>query len=744
MSFILKKVELNNIRIHEHFIFEPMETGVTAISGDNGAGKSTIVDSLAWCLFGIRVNNIKNKHFIREGVNPRTSPVNVKVTLLSGGIEYVVERKLIHESGSAECNVWGKIDGEEELTHIAGPAVSHVESFIRQTLNMDDKGFLTSVLIQQKQVDQIVSASPRERGEVIEKLTGIASITHAISMTNEENRTLSKAALLLQAGNLDEAEDLVNTQESLCEDLTESVKVIKVEYDNELKLFNLAKETLAQDKIKLTKSLALQSQIDTLSSRNSLLKEQSDDDLAYIEKYKKEFGTIAIVDLAQLKTERTKLRSNSRELRDMCNKLESQINIHSKLILDSVDLTEDEYIKMKADKESELSSINDELDESVSRRHEIVAEYKQLDLSLDDLACEDTTCPTCRGEIKDPKQLINDINENVKQLKADAKTFKTRIDEIQVNKVNCEQSLHNLTKEWRKILASNEAKVNKDKLEEEYKEIHAQLTIADEDLAMFEKDYDNHVKTQANKSALDSAKVRSLSAVEQIGKNNVKISQLKDELSRIDSITQAAFDTKERQVNRLMVSVTNLSSRGKETLAKMNLAKERLGDYKENLVRVQETLDKHNEIAERIKVLTSTATLLAEFKKSRIEYSIPTLEFYASDILSKFTGGKFIKLSLDEKFNTTVTTSDEVVRPIAQLSGGELSSAAIALRLGIALLLNSSEQSALIFDEVLVSMDEDRARQIMETISSITNCQVIFIAHNTDINSIADKVVEVK
>ena len=56
-------------------------------------------------------------------------------------------------------------------------------------------------------------------------------------------------------------------------------------------------------------------------------------------------------------------------------------------------------------------------------------------------------------------------------------------------------------------------------------------------------------------------------------------------------------------------------------------------------------------------------------------------------------------------------------------------------------MLLGRDKNVLILDEVLVSMDEDRSRQIMETISSMTNSQIIFIAHNSDINSIADKTV---
>lgn len=59
------------------------------------------------------------------------------------------------------------------------------------------------------------------------------------------------------------------------------------------------------------------------------------------------------------------------------------------------------------------------------------------------------------------------------------------------------------------------------------------------------------------------------------------------------------------------------------------------------------------------------------------------------------------------------------------------------------MLLNGAGRNVIIFDEVLVSMDEVRARKIMETISEITNSQIIFIAHNSDIDSIADLVIQV-
>ena len=154
MSFTLKSIEIKNIRAHEYFLFSPALEGVTAISGDNGVGKSTIVDAFAWSIYGIRPNGVRNKDLIRDGVDPRKKPVSVKSILIIGGIEYAIERKLLTAYGAVECNVWGRKIGSKEFTHVAGPGVSHVEKFIRNELGMNEKGFWSSVLIQQKQVVQ--------------------------------------------------------------------------------------------------------------------------------------------------------------------------------------------------------------------------------------------------------------------------------------------------------------------------------------------------------------------------------------------------------------------------------------------------------------------------------------------------------------------------------------------------------------------------------------------------------------
>ena len=64
---------------------------------------------------------------------------------------------------------------------------------------------------------------------------------------------------------------------------------------------------------------------------------------------------------------------------------------------------------------------------------------------------------------------------------------------------------------------------------------------------------------------------------------------------------------------------------------------------------------------------------------------------------------------------------------------------AIALRLAISLFLNGNNNGLIVMDEVLVSQSSNREQNILDTIASLNNSQIILIAHSTLANSLADK-----
>jgi DNA repair protein SbcC/Rad50 len=83
----ITKIELEDIKSHAHFE-KDFQRGTTAITGENGAGKTTIIEAIAWTLFDLL--DYKKDDFVRRGAKKGVA----RVTFESGldGREYSVYR----------------------------------------------------------------------------------------------------------------------------------------------------------------------------------------------------------------------------------------------------------------------------------------------------------------------------------------------------------------------------------------------------------------------------------------------------------------------------------------------------------------------------------------------------------------------------------------------------------------------------------------------------------------------------
>ncbi len=83
----ITRVELENIKSYKHAVFQ-FRRGTTAITGENGAGKTTILEAIAWALFDIL--NYKKEDFVRRGA--KRGQVRVRFESDVDGREYSVYR----------------------------------------------------------------------------------------------------------------------------------------------------------------------------------------------------------------------------------------------------------------------------------------------------------------------------------------------------------------------------------------------------------------------------------------------------------------------------------------------------------------------------------------------------------------------------------------------------------------------------------------------------------------------------
>lgn len=249
---------------------------------------------------------------------------------------------------------------------------------------------------------------------------------------------------------------------------------------------------------------------------------------------------------------------------------------------------------------------------------------------------------------------------------------------------------------------------------------------------------------QANKTRSEAvvkakATVRFLS--EQRKTKEEEKAEVENRLTKLCAPSKKDLSRTKDEVETLTKEVETVIKDGYEKKADVTVSEEKEKTLSEQLERAKEAEKKYQDISKNLTDTNSALSALTEFKQMRTENAIPDLSDIASDILERFTEGKYKKVVFDGKFNISVITTDGTEREVNKLSGGELSSVAIAIRLAIAMFLNGGKSGLLILDEVLVSMDEEKQSRILNTMQEINGSQIILVAHSQIANTIADRVV---
>ena len=739
MGLLIKEIHIKNIRSHEDFVFKPHLTGVTSINGVNGSGKSTIVNSFSWCLYGTKFSGQKNKTFIRDGVDAKEKEVSVTSYILVNGEEYKIKRKLLDNKGTCECNVFKKKD--EEYIKEAGPAVSHTERYIRELLGIDEKGFLSSIFIQQKQVDQIISASAKERSIIIEKLTGILALTKSIDLAKEEYKTLQKAANLINVEDDSEVIKKINTEKDTINELRKFLNNGKKDYDLLKEQIEIKNQELEEeDKKQEIKNQLTQEYIQTKSNISNYNK-VIDENIKMLENNKKNKKVKVLQNEDELKEKQKELNTNLKTETDKYNYVKSVLlsleeKINKKIILDLDLLIEEttEYIQ-KLEKDIEGKTTEKlVLKTEITHNNQLIKALKNNEAS----------CPVCGSPIEEEFQSLEEFIEKTKNKKEHFKNIEVEIVSL-TSKLNEEKNTLNIynqnlvfkKEKEESLLLYKEKEKELKKLEKVIKKIDTELSVVNNHLS----------EINLHKEAISLTKEIEQNVIEytnRLNEEKEKKKQLETKKNELNALDKKSYKVLKDDTLNENKKFNDLKTDLLQKKQQFMYSKEKY----ENLILDKNRIDKakleYDKLMQEVSVYVKMIKLLTEFKKERILNSVPMITDIASDIFMKFTNNDFLKLELNDKFEVIVQTKDNIIRPVGLLSGGELSTAAIALRIAISLFLNNEDQSLLILDEVLVSMDDERTQNILETIAEITNTQLIFIAHNHLINDISDKIVELE
>ena len=173
---MIRSIELVDFLAHSNTKLE-LENDATVFVGDNGAGKSSIIDAITFSLFGKHTRK-NNKGLIRRGANQGFA----KIEFSANGKNYQTIRK-IDSKGTLTAQFAEDVNGklipiaEGERKQFGESMTKHVE----ETLGMDFEKLKIASIVQQGELNSIIKAKPKEFKELLNTIIGIDKLDTALA-----------------------------------------------------------------------------------------------------------------------------------------------------------------------------------------------------------------------------------------------------------------------------------------------------------------------------------------------------------------------------------------------------------------------------------------------------------------------------------------------------------------------------------------------------------------------------------
>jgi len=666
---MITSIELSDFLSHEKTTIN-LEDGVTIFVGENGAGKSSIIDAITFSLFGKHTRK-SNKGLIRRGNNQGS----VKIKFSIKDKQYEAERK-IDSKGSLNAALFEVIDNNR-VQIAAGERKQFRESMTEQVekiVGMSFEKLKIASIVQQGELNSIINAKPKEFKELLNSIIGIDKLDIASESMKkitkefrEENRT--------ESGYDDSQIDILEN-------------MIKENQDN------LDNATNAKRNLELLK-MNLEKEISKLEDEVILEKEKKDK-------------------VGQLKEKTSDLEDY---VDNQIKKINDEID-HNKEIIHNCEGCFEKK-KQKSDFVGKLERSTKEEQDASEKIQEIKAQIASLEEQeklASKLQLKDGKCPVCDStDITKLNPFFQEehIKDEIIKLQQDIKSKE------QERKAKDEEKIE-FTNELDKIRdAETILDTHKIKTEEQLLAIQSDIEAKEKKLQL-----------------ADSEKLDEISQIDEHAKKMFdSISKLESETKGFD---EAKFEEKIKELKEKRDDKTNNDKNWGIVDNQEQTAKNAITETKESILELKKVKDYISRLDNIQKHIFSRDGSVATSLRS---WALNSISIKASEYLSVLNT-KIQRIALSEKARdvSIACHSKTEVLELESLSGGEKVSVALALRLGMANLLGSSNLNLMILDEPTTHLDAERKKSLVEVLAQLskigkvqTAMQFLIITHDAEI-----------
>jgi len=363
---MITSIELGDFLSHSDTKLE-FENGVTVFVGDNGAGKSSIIDAITFALFGQHTRK-SNRSLIKRGSNQGFTKIGFSIN----GKQYEAVRK-IDSKGSLSAK-FSEIIGDDRIELAAGERKQFGESMTREiekTIGLNFEKLKIASIVQQGELNTIINAKPKEFKELLNAIIGIDKLdvaSESMKMVNKEFREKIREKIGYDDTDIEKlSQDLERHQKEI-----EEVKPQK----NQLE----------------SKQEKLQSGIDELRKKVEI-------DAPKIDK------------INQLKLRKSELLAYAKEA---IHEIQHEINENESKIRDCKGCFE--HASLKDGLESIIQKVEQAIEDTLKKIQELTNQtisLKEKQLLASKLQLKDNKCPVCDSHVEKLNPLFQE--EHLKQ-----------------------------------------------------------------------------------------------------------------------------------------------------------------------------------------------------------------------------------------------------------------------------------------------------------------------------------------
>lgn len=175
---------------------------VACLSGDNGHGKSAILDAMTWALWGearkvvARGNTSPAEGLLRIGA----TDMQVELVFDLDSDRYRVIRKFSHRRTSRSSLLEFQIhdDTSNAYKSLTEKDIGATQKKIIKTLRMNYETFINSAFILQGRIDEFTRKTPHKRKEILTEILDLARYERLADLAKDHHRTMDNSCKRLE------------------------------------------------------------------------------------------------------------------------------------------------------------------------------------------------------------------------------------------------------------------------------------------------------------------------------------------------------------------------------------------------------------------------------------------------------------------------------------------------------------------------------------------------------------------